>query len=158
MLFGNSSIITTKNKTKSYMLTWSIWTSCPQLSPASFSRARLARPVDFAKRFSMAFDFRCNSRISYVRMILRFNNLAPEVTHPKSLVKNFVRKSPSMMLRILSRIILNKHLLTAHPGKRIMNGRAGPIAFTRICACLHALYLLFARAFGHIAVPFIVIY
>ena len=33
------------NKTKSYMLTWSIWTSCPQLPPASFSRARLARPI-----------------------------------------------------------------------------------------------------------------
>ena len=27
------------------MLTWSIWTSCPQLPPASFSRARLARPI-----------------------------------------------------------------------------------------------------------------
>ena len=26
-------------------LTWSIWTSCPQLPPASFSRARLARPI-----------------------------------------------------------------------------------------------------------------
>ena len=41
----NSSIITTKNKTKSCMLTWSIWTYCPQLPPASFSRARLARPI-----------------------------------------------------------------------------------------------------------------
>ena len=41
----NSSIITTKNKTKSYMLTWIIWTSCPQLPPASFSRARLTRPI-----------------------------------------------------------------------------------------------------------------
>ena len=28
------------------MLTWSIWTSCPQLPPASFSRVRLARPID----------------------------------------------------------------------------------------------------------------
>ena len=27
------------------MLTWSIWISCPQLRPASFSRARLARPI-----------------------------------------------------------------------------------------------------------------
>ena len=27
------------------MLTWRIWTSCPQLSPASFSRARLTRPI-----------------------------------------------------------------------------------------------------------------
>ena len=27
------------------MLTWSIWPSCPQLSPSSFSRARLARPI-----------------------------------------------------------------------------------------------------------------
>ena len=27
------------------MLTWSIWTSCPQLPPTSFSRARLARPI-----------------------------------------------------------------------------------------------------------------
>ena len=27
------------------MLTCSIWTSCPQLPPASFSRARLARPI-----------------------------------------------------------------------------------------------------------------
>ena len=45
MLDWNSSIITTKNKTKSYILTWRIWTSCPQLSPASFSRARLT--LDF---------------------------------------------------------------------------------------------------------------
>ena len=29
------------------MLTWSIWTSCPQLPPASFSRARLAGPIRF---------------------------------------------------------------------------------------------------------------
>ena len=28
------------------MLTGSIWTSCPQLPPASFSRARLARPIE----------------------------------------------------------------------------------------------------------------
>ena len=32
-------------KTKSYMLKWRMWTSCPQLPPASFSRARLARPI-----------------------------------------------------------------------------------------------------------------
>ena len=30
MLFGNSSIITTKNKTNSYMLTWKIWISYSQ--------------------------------------------------------------------------------------------------------------------------------
>ena len=45
MLFGNSSIITTKNKTKSDMLTCRIWTSCHQLPPASFSRERLTRPI-----------------------------------------------------------------------------------------------------------------
>ena len=31
------------------MLTWSIWPSCPQLSPSSFSRARLARPIQDTK-------------------------------------------------------------------------------------------------------------
>ena len=28
-----------------YTLTWRIWTSCPQLYPASFSRARLTGPI-----------------------------------------------------------------------------------------------------------------
>ena len=37
-----SDCITTKNKTKSYTLTWRIWTFCPQ---ASFPRARLTRPI-----------------------------------------------------------------------------------------------------------------
>ena len=32
-------------------LTWSIWTSCPQLPPASFSRERLIRPVAFKVAF-----------------------------------------------------------------------------------------------------------
>ena len=45
LLDWNNSIITTKIKTKSYTLTWRIWTFCPQLPPASFSRARLTRPI-----------------------------------------------------------------------------------------------------------------
>ena len=34
-----------QQKTKFYMLAWRIWTFCPQLPPASFSCARLTRPI-----------------------------------------------------------------------------------------------------------------
>ena len=47
----DSSIIINKNKTKSYMLTWRIWISCPQLPPASFSSARLTRPIIKSSQF-----------------------------------------------------------------------------------------------------------
>ena len=55
------------------MLTWRIWTSCTQLSPAPFSRARLTRPivqemspptvlVQFAVMYTIIPDFSANLR------------------------------------------------------------------------------------------------
>ena len=50
-------------KTKSHghgpghTLTWEIWTFCPQLPPASFSRARLARPIDCIKLLDLFLYF-----------------------------------------------------------------------------------------------------
>ena len=40
-LFGDSPIIKTKHKLKSNLLTWRKWTSCPQVTPTSFTSARL---------------------------------------------------------------------------------------------------------------------
>ena len=53
-LFGDSSIITAKNKTKSYTLTWRIWTSCSQVPPTSFSSARLTWPImNYGRQISL---------------------------------------------------------------------------------------------------------
>ena len=60
------------------MLTWSIWTSCPQLPPASFSRARLARPIERVQRSAARFvtgDYRRTSRVSDMCTNLMWNSL-----------------------------------------------------------------------------------
>ena len=55
--FGTVQLLRPKTKQSPIMLTWSIWTSCPQLSPASFFARETCTPYTFSGLSTFFFSF-----------------------------------------------------------------------------------------------------